>query len=48
MTTRVCGRCGKPKSVNGVWYIVPDDTPGPFMCGSCFSQDPDARVPLPV
>lgn len=39
MTTRLCARCEREKSIRGVWYLTPPEAPGqtPFVCESCYA-----------
>lgn len=39
MTTRLCARCGRQKTIKGVWYLTPVPTAGrtPFVCEACYA-----------
>ena len=46
--TRVCQRCLKAKSINGVWYLVATEEPACFVCGACYSLVQELNAPLVV
>ena len=47
MSTRLCARCHRQKSIRGVWYLTP--VPGgvsPFVCEGCFVGPEAQAAPL--
>gem|GEM_PF-4521155 len=39
MSTRLCARCGREKTIRGVWYLTPARGGStPFVCEACFSS----------
>lgn len=41
MSTRLCARCGREKTIKGVWYLTPvRGGTTPFICEACFASAP--------
>lgn len=40
LTTRLCSRCAREKTIRGVWYLAPSHVgASPFICEACFHRE---------